>query len=147
MGDVYAYKCTECGYQEHFNEGHGYLVHPQSVDDYLALKKQLFHYKTHDKIVRLSKAHKNLWIRAAFQVYLCPHCQLLYDKAEVKVYDDAKLYHRSRFRCTDCGGKLKLTNIHRLSKATCPVCKKKTFRRDVVSHSLWDRGIVKKIKA
>jgi predicted RNA-binding Zn-ribbon protein involved in translation (DUF1610 family) len=138
MGDAYAYKCQKCGYEEHFNQGHGFLVHPQSVSDYLGLKKQLFHYKTHAKIVRLAEIHENLQIKATFQVYMCPTCRLLFDKAEVKIYDGKKVYHKSRFRCSDCEGKLKLTNIHRLSKAACPVCKKKTFKRDHSYHNLWD---------
>ncbi|NQU86291.1 MAG: hypothetical protein HQ541_11070 [Mariniphaga sp.] len=138
MGDAYAYKCQKCGYEEYFNQGHGFLVHPQSVQEYLGLKKQLFHYKTHNKIVSLSKENESLRIKAAFQIYMCPHCQLLYDKAEVKVYKGDKTIHKSRFRCSNCERKLKLTNIHRLSKATCPICKKKTFKRDHSHHILWD---------
>jgi len=138
MGDAFAYKCHVCGYEEYFNQGHGFLVHPQSVIDYLSLKKKLFHYKTHRKIVELSRKYKDLKIKAAFQVYICPKCHLLYDKAEVKVYDEEKVYHKSRFRCSDCNSRLKLTNIHRLSKATCPVCKKRTFKRDHSVHVLWD---------
>lgn len=137
MGYAYAYKCQKCGYEEQFNHGHGFLVHPQSVNEYLALKKKLFHYKTHNKIVQLSKAHVGLQIKAAFQVYICHKCKLLYDKAEIKVYDEEKTFHRSNFRCNDCGSRLKLTNIHRLHKATCPKCKKKTFRRDHLHHDLW----------
>ena len=138
MGDAFAYKCNKCGYEEYFNQGYGFLVHPQTVKEYLGLKIKLFHYKTHNKIVQLAKKNKNLRIKAAFQIYLCPECQLLYDKAEVKIYDEEKVYHKSRFRCSDCGRKLKLTNIHRLSKATCPSCKKLTFKRDHTQHVLWD---------
>ncbi|MBN1822671.1 MAG: hypothetical protein JXR31_05510 [Prolixibacteraceae bacterium] len=138
MGDAFAYKCRKCGYEEYFNQGHGFLVHPQSVKEYLGLRTKLFHYKTHNKIVRLAKENKNLMIKATFQIYICPNCELLYDKAEVKVYDENKTIHRSRFRCSHCNSKLKLTNIHRLSRATCPVCKKKTFHRDHALHELWD---------
>jgi hypothetical protein len=138
MGYTYIYKCQKCGYEEGFNQGYGFLVHPQTVNDYLNLKKQLFHYKTHEKIVSLAKAHDNLQIKAAFQVYMCPHCRLLFDKAEVKIYDDKKVFHKSRFRCSNCAGKLKLTNIHRLNKATCPVCKKKSFSLDHTHYNLWN---------
>jgi peptide subunit release factor 1 (eRF1) len=137
MGDVYTYKCRTCGYTEDFNQGHGYLVHPQSVHDYLALKKKLFHYKTHNKIVALSKMHNNLQMKATFQVYLCHTCQILYNKAEVIVYEEDKIYHRSRFRCSACNSRLKLTNIHRLKQARCPVCKSLTFKRDSSPHHLW----------
>jgi predicted RNA-binding Zn-ribbon protein involved in translation (DUF1610 family) len=138
MGDAYAYKCQKCGYEEDFNQGHGFLVHPQSVIEYLGLKKKLFHYKTHNKIVSLARANGNMKIKATFQIYMCPQCNLLYDKAEVKVYNDEKLFHKSRFRCSACNRKLKLTNIHRLSRATCPVCKQKTFKRDYAHQDLWD---------
>lgn len=137
MGDTYAYKCRKCGYEQHFNQGYGFLVHPQSVQNYLGLKKQLFHYKTHDKIVRLSEKYDDLQIKAAFQVYMCPQCRLLFDKAEIKVYDSKRVIHKSRFRCSNCNHKLKLTNIHRLNTAACPVCKTKTFRLDHTSHNLW----------
>ncbi|VAW22738.1 hypothetical protein MNBD_BACTEROID01-107 [hydrothermal vent metagenome] len=137
MGYAYVYKCQKCGYEEHFNQGYGFLVHPQSVDDYFALKKKLFHYKTHNKIVSLSKSHNNLHIKAAFQVYMCYKCKLLYNKVVIKVYDEEKTYHKSSFRCTACNRRLKLTNIHRLNRAACPKCKKKTFRRDPSHHSLW----------
>jgi len=137
MGDAYAYKCRNCGYEEFFNQGHGHLVHPQSVKDYLTLKKKLFHYKTHGKILALSQVHPNLQIKATFQIYMCPDCRLLYDKAEVKVYDDEKTYHKSQFRCTHCNRRLKLTNIHRLKEAACPVCHSLEFGRDKQLHQLW----------
>jgi len=138
MGDVYTYKCHKCGYTEDFNQGHGYLVHPQSVHDYLARKKKLFHYKTHNKIVSLSKMHNNLQIQATFQVYLCHKCQILYNKAKVKIYEGDKVFHKSRFRCTRCNSRLKLTNIHRLKKARCPGCNHLSFKRDATPHHLWD---------
>ncbi len=138
MGDAYAYRCQKCGYEEEFNQGHGYLVHPQTVKDYLKQKKKLFHYKTHSKISSLYSEHKDLQLKAAFQVYICPKCKTLYDKAEVKVFDEEKTYHKSSFRCSSCKTtRLKLTNIHRLNKATCPVCKKKTFKRDHAHHDLF----------
>ncbi len=139
MGYAYAYRCQKCGYEEHFNQGYGYLVHPQSVSEYLRLKKKLFHYRTHNKIVALSKQSTGLQIKAAFQVYMCHKCKILYDKAEIKVFDDeGKTYHKSQFRCTSCKtSRLKLTNIHRLNKATCPICKKNTFKRDHAYHDLF----------
>ena len=138
MGDAFAYKCRKCGYEEYFNQGYGFMVHPQTVKDYLSLKMQLFHYKTHNKIVKLSGQQKDLRIKAAFQIYICPNCELLYDKAEVKIYNENKTVHQSRFRCSDCNSRLKLTNIHRLNHATCPVCKKKSFKRNHTQHILWD---------
>jgi Zn finger protein HypA/HybF involved in hydrogenase expression len=138
MGDTYTYKCQKCGYEQDFNQGHGFLVHPQPVSDYLNLKTQLFHYKTHQKIVALAKVHSNLQIKATFQVYMCPKCHLLFDKAEVRIFEGKKLFHKSRFRCSNCDGPIKLTNIHRLSKATCPACNKKTFTLDHTRHNLWD---------
>ena len=138
MGYAYAYRCDKCGFEEEFNQGYGYLVHPQLIDDYFKLTKKLFHYKTHNKIIELSKIHNNLQIEAAFQVYICHKCKILYDKAEIKIFNGEKTYHKSSFRCSACKNtRLKLTNIHRLSKATCPVCKKNTFKRDHAHHDLF----------
>lgn len=138
MGYAYAYKCRKCGYEENFKQGYGFQVHSQTAEDYLKQNKKLFHYKTHRKIVELAQNSRNLQIKATFQIYMCPACRLLFDKAEIKVYDDGKPLHKSRFRCSVCGARLKLTNIHRLKIATCPVCKKKTFKRDASLHGLWD---------
>jgi DNA-directed RNA polymerase subunit RPC12/RpoP len=137
MGDSYIYKCLKCGYEQDFNQGYGFIVHPQSVNEYLNLNKKLFHHKVHNKIVELSRQNNNLNIKAAFQDYICPTCKLLYDKAEIVVMEDEKIVHRSRFRCAECKGRLKRTNIHRLKTATCPKCRKKTFKRVAGSIGLW----------
>jgi uncharacterized paraquat-inducible protein A len=46
--------------------------------------------------------------------------------------------HKSEFRCPACRSRLKLTNIHRLKKAICPKCHKRTFHREHSTHILWD---------
>lgn len=137
MGDSYVYKCRKCGYEQNFNQGYGFIVHPQSVHDYLNMNKKLFHHKIHTKIVELSRQDDNLQIKAAFQVYLCPTCRLLYDKAEIVVMSGEKPIHKSRFRCAECHTRLKRTNIHRLKTATCPKCRKKTFKRAAGPAGLW----------
>ncbi len=138
MGHAYAYRCNVCGYEELFNQGHGFSIHSQRVEEYLLLNKKLFHYKTHNKILQLANDFKDLWIKAGFQVYMCPKCKILFDKAEIEVYNDDKIMHKSRFRCSNCRSRLKLTNIHRLYKAACPVCKKNTFKRDKEHHDIWN---------
>ncbi|MCD6355173.1 MAG: hypothetical protein J7L95_06460 [Prolixibacteraceae bacterium] len=138
MGHSYAYRCEHCGYEEHFNEGHGFLIHPQPVKEYLKKRTQLFHYKTHNLIKKLSKQNNDLYLKAGFQVYICPKCKILYDKVEVVVFNNEKVVHRSEFRCAYCRTRLKLTNIHRLRRATCPKCHKNTFHLNHALNHLWD---------
>lgn len=137
MGYAYSYKCTNCNYEQSFNQGNGYLIHPQSFQDYIDRNRKIFHYKVHRKILELSKSRPDLEIEASFRVYKCPRCNLLYDKIFVRMVSEGLKLHSSRFRCTDCLTKLKLTNIHRLKKATCPVCGKNTFSRGSFRSTLW----------
>lgn len=138
MGHAYPYRCEHCGYEESFNQGHGFLIHSQSVNDYLKQRKKLFHYKTHNLIKELSARSNNLYLKAGFKVYKCPLCSVLKDKIEVTVYKDEGIIHKSRFRCSNCKVGLKLTNIHRLKTAICPKCLQKTFHLDHKHHQLWD---------
>ncbi len=138
MGHSYLYRCAHCGYQEYFNQGHGFLVHSQPVNEYLSQKTKLFHYKTHNLLKQLEIEKTNLFLKAGFQVYKCPKCKILYDKTEVIVYQDENVVHKSEFRCANCRTRLKLTNIHRLKKAICPKCGKKTFQLEHTSQGLWD---------
>lgn len=138
MGHTYAYRCKHCGYEEEFNQGHGYLVHSQPVKEYLAQRKKLLHYKTHNLLIQLEKQQNNLFLKSGFQVYKCPKCEVLHDKVEVTVFDDNKVVHKTEFRCRECRSRLKLTNIHRLKRATCPNCHKRSFYLDPLRQSLWD---------
>ncbi|RIH66431.1 hypothetical protein D1164_05895 [Mariniphaga sediminis] len=138
MGRAYTYRCDRCGFEDRFNEGHGFLIHPQPLDSYLKSREKLFHYQTHRVLKELAREHRNLFVDAGFKIYKCSHCGVLYDKVDVTVYNDGKVLHRSEFRCTHCRSRLKLTNIHRLKKAVCPVCKKNTFRIDQRKMVLWD---------
>ena len=138
MGHAYAYRCDYCGFQENFNQGHGFLVHSQSVKEYLKQRTQIFHYKTHNLLRKLAKENKDLFLKAGFQIYKCPKCKTLHDKVEVTVFKDEKVIHKSEFRCKACKTRLKLTNIHRLKKAICPKCHKRTFQRDYAQQELWD---------
>lgn len=137
MGHAYAYRCDHCGFQERFNQGHGFLVHSQSVKEYLKQRNRIFHYKTHSLLRKLAKQSSELYLKAGFQVYKCPKCRTLHDKVEVTVFDDEKVIHKSEFRCKDCKTRLRLTNIHRLKKAICPECHQRTFHRDFTQHELW----------
>ena len=137
MGQAYTYRCRNCGYETRFNEGHGYRIHRQPLDVYLGSRKILFHYKTHRLLNKLSEIGKDFMVYAGFRIYKCPQCRLLYDKIEVKVLHEGKVVHRSEFRCMRCRARLKLTNIHRLKTAVCPVCKKETFRIDRQQLFLW----------
>jgi predicted RNA-binding Zn-ribbon protein involved in translation (DUF1610 family) len=138
MGHAYLYRCEHCGFEQSFNEGHGFLVHSQPVKKYLKQRKKLFHYKTHNLLKKLAVKNDNLYLKAGFQVYKCPKCKTLHDKIEVVVYDNEKIIHKSTFRCNRCKSRLKLTNIHRLKNAICPSCYHKTFRRNHASQQLWD---------
>jgi len=130
MGHAYKYRCTRCGFEENFNEGHGFLVHSQALGQYLKQGKKLFHYKTHDVLVKLAVTTPALYLKSGFQIYKCPKCKTLYDKKEVVVYNDETPVYRSEFRCGSCRSRLKLTNIHRLKKAVCPKCRKRTFQKE-----------------
>jgi DNA-directed RNA polymerase subunit RPC12/RpoP len=137
MGRAYTYRCDHCGFEYSFNEGHGFLIHPQPLDEYLKSGEILFHHKTHQVLKKLARLKSNLFIDAGFKIYKCPHCQEIYDKVSVTVYDDGKIVHKSEFRCSHCKARLKLTNIHRLKRAICPVCKKPVFRLDQRKLKLW----------
>lgn len=129
VGHAYSYRCSHCLYEEFFKQGHGYLVKPQSFDEYREMRQKLFHYEIHNKIVRLSKDHPGMEIDATFQVYKCPKCNLLHNKVQVTLTDGETLLHTNRFKCSRCRSGIKLTNIHRLKRATCPACGKPGFRR------------------
>lgn len=138
MGHAYSYRCDHCGYSENFNQGHGFMVHSQALKEYVKQPKQIFHYKTHEVLRKLADSSDNLYLKAGFQVYKCPHCKTLHDKVEVTVFDDERVVHKSEFRCSECRSRLKLTNIHRLKKAICPKCHQRTFRRNYKYLALWD---------
>lgn len=138
MGNAYPYRCEHCGYEESFNQGHGFLIHSQPVVEYLKLPTKLFHYKTENLLRKLAKTNIDLFLKAGFQVYKCPKCRVLYDKIEVVVYNDEKVVHKSSFRCNKCRSRLKLTNIHRLKNAICPRCHRRTFQINHTHQQLWD---------
>jgi Zn finger protein HypA/HybF involved in hydrogenase expression len=137
MGHAYPYRCEHCGFEESFNQGHGFLIHSQPVKEYLKQRTQLFHYKTHNLLKKLAEENTKLFLKAGFQVYKCPKCKVLHDKVEVVVYKDDKVVHKSRFRCSECQSRLKLTNIHRLKKAFCPKCRQRTFQINREHQQLW----------
>ena len=138
MGHAYKYRCERCGFEQNFNQGHGFLIHSQTLDEYLQQSTKLFHYKTHNVLKKLAAQNSNLFLKAGFQIYKCPKCKVLQDKTEVVVYNDEMVVHKSEFRCSDCRARLKLTNIHRLKKAICPKCHKRTFKMDHLNIVLWD---------
>lgn len=138
MGHSYVYHCTFCGYEEQFNHGHGFLVYSQPVKSYLKQRERHLHYKTHRLIKELSEKHEDLFIKAGFEVYKCPRCKTLEDKIEVKVFSDDKIVHKSEFRCGKCRARLRRTNIHRLNKAICPKCHRRTFELNHSHQKLWD---------
>lgn len=138
MGHAYSYRCKNCGYEENFNQGHGFLVHSQPLKQYVKRQTKIFHYKTHNLLKQLSKDNNDLYLKAGFQVYICPKCNTLKDKVEVTVFNDEQEMHKSEFRCGTCRTRLKLTNIHRLKKATCPKCRKNKFQINHSHQHLWD---------
>jgi DNA-directed RNA polymerase subunit RPC12/RpoP len=137
MGHAYTYRCRRCGYQDQFNQGHGFLIHSQPLTNYLKLRVKLFHYKTHRLLKSLAGKNDDLFIKAGFQVYKCPRCKILYDKTEVTVFNAESIVHKSEFRCSNCKSRLKLTNIHRLKNATCPACHQNTFKMLPSPPQLW----------
>jgi hypothetical protein len=139
IGHEYSYKCAWCNYEEYYKQGEGYLVKPQSLHEYRSAKQKLFHYEIHNKILRLSKDHPDLIINATFQVYKCPKCNLLHNKVQVTLTEGETSLHINRFKCTKCRSRLRLTNIHRLKKATCPSCGKSGYRRQDLHDKLWEK--------
>lgn len=137
MGQAYTYRCGRCSYEVRFNEGRGYLVHRQPLVSYLKTRKIIFHHKTHRVLHKLAEAGGNITVDAAFKIYKCPHCRLLYEKVDVKVLHEGKILHKSEFRCLRCRARLKLTNIHRLKKAICPSCNSDSFHIDRRQLVLW----------
>lgn len=137
MGRAYTYRCNRCGFEARFNEGHGYLVRRQPLETYLEKRKVIFHHKTHKVLNQLAKEPGHLTVDAGFKIYRCPHCRVLYDKVEVKVFEDDKILHKSEFRCQRCRARLKLTNIHRLKGAVCPSCRSDSFHIDKRQLVLW----------
>lgn len=137
MGHAYKYRCEYCAYEENFNQGHGFKVHSQPLNDYLRGRKILFHYKTQNVLEKLAKEKSDLYLKAGFQIYKCPKCKVLQDKTEVVVLDGNEVVHKSEFRCATCRSRMKLTNIHRLKKAICPNCKKRTFHIAKNNNELW----------
>ncbi|HKL32673.1 MAG TPA: hypothetical protein VJ919_09070 [Tangfeifania sp.] len=138
MGHTYTYRCGLCGYEDQFNQGHGFLIRSQPLTDYLRLRVKIFHYKTHNVLKQLARQNDDLFVKAGFQVYKCPRCKILYNKTEVTVFNEKMVIHKSEFRCSKCKSRLKLTNIHRLKNATCPVCHKNSFRKVSTHLQLWD---------
>ncbi|HPT31938.1 MAG TPA: hypothetical protein PLW67_08865 [Prolixibacteraceae bacterium] len=137
-GHEFSYKCKYCAFEEYFKQGHGYLVRPQSFQEYKNTNQKFFHYEIHNKIVRLHPAHPDMVINATFQVYKCPKCNVLYDKVQVTLTDGQKSLHTNRFKCSRCKSRLKLTNIHRLKRARCPVCGKPSYQRQKKHVRLWE---------
>lgn len=129
MGHAYNYRCSNCGFEQDFNLGHGFRVHSQPLNDYLEQNLKLFHYKTHSVLQRLAAIDHELFLKSGFQVYKCRKCLTLHDKKEVVIYADEKPVYRSEFRCSNCRARLKLTNIHRLRIADCPKCGQCTFKK------------------
>jgi Zn finger protein HypA/HybF involved in hydrogenase expression len=138
MGHAYKYRCEHCGYEEQFNQGHGFMVHSQPLSEYLKQSQKLFHYKTQTVLKKLAEQDSKLFLKAGFQIYKCPKCKVLQDKTEVVVYRNEEIIHKSEFRCSTCRTRLKLTNIHRLKKAICPNCHKRTFQMDHQHSDLWN---------
>jgi len=138
-GHEYSYKCNYCKFEEYFKQGHGYLVKPQTFEEYKKINQKLFHYEIHNKIVKLSKTHPGMIINATFQVYKCPKCNLLHNKIQVSLTEGTHSLHTNRFKCTHCRSRLRLTNIHRLKKATCPVCGKAGYKRLDLHDRLWEK--------
>lgn len=139
VGRAYSYKCSRCGYEEYYKQGHGYLVRPQSYDEYISTNRKLFHYEIHNKIETLAALHPDLLIEATFRVFKCPKCNLLHGKVQVNLTSEGRLLHSSSFKCRKCRTRLKLTNIHRLKHATCPACGKSSYHRGKQQILLWKR--------
>lgn len=138
-GYVKYYICSNCHYEEEFRQGPGFLVKPQSLEEYISGNQKLFHYKIHNKIIAMAEAHPGLLISASYQVYKCPHCQILYNKSQANIMVDGQTLHQNVFKCRVCRRRLKPTNMNRLKKAVCPSCGKSSFHRHDVSDLLWKK--------
>lgn len=136
-GYTCSYLCNYCRFEEVFTQGPGFQVRPQTFNEYISGNNKLFHYKIHDKIVSMVPTYPEMLISASFQVYKCAHCRTLHNKTQVNIYSGEQLLHRNVFKCTHCKRRLKLTNINRLKTATCPMCMKSSFKRQIIKDLLW----------
>ena len=129
MGHSYQFECKDCKTTQHLYEGWGFMVHDQSVSEYLSNNKLKLHYKTNKKVIVLSKQHSDLQLRMEYQIYRCKTCLQVSDRLFVQVMDGDKTLHKTKFRCPSCHVRLKHTNIHSLKYATCPRCKSYKFSK------------------
>lgn len=129
MGSSYSFSCSKCGYNQQLCEGWGFMVHDQSVEDFFVRPTVKLHYKTLQKIERLSKQKTGLQLRIAYQIHRCRTCRKVFDKLFVQLVDEGTVLHETKFKCSHCHIKLKHTNIHRLKYAICPKCHSREFKK------------------
>ena len=129
MGYSYSFSCSKCGYNQQLYEGWRFMEHSYTVGECLNSPLIRLHYKTREKIIELSKIHKNLHIETEYQIFRCRHCFQISDKLVVQVFLEDKLLHKTQFKCANCQSGLKHTNIHSLKYAICPKCKSNKFRK------------------
>ena len=130
MGRSYSFTCSKCGYNQQLYEGHTFMVHNQSVEDFFASSSVKLHYKTLQKIKQLSKKKKGMHLRIEYKVYRCRVCRNVSDRLFVQLTDEGKVLHETKFKCSHCHVRLKHTNIHRLKYAVCPKCKNSEFKKE-----------------
>ncbi|MCW0481167.1 hypothetical protein [Gaoshiqia sediminis] len=130
MGYSYTFTCQSCHHRQKLYEGWGFMVHDQPAKDYLLSQPVSLHYRTHQKIVKLSQQYPDLELKMEYRIYRCRHCLQISDKLFVQLISDGKVLHKTRFRCSNCQTSLKHTNILRLKYAICPKCKSQQFKKE-----------------
>ncbi len=129
MGHSYQFECENCKSTQQLYEGWAFMVHDQSVSDYLKSGRVKLHYKTHKKILDLNKQHNNLHLKMEYRIHRCHQCLQVSDRLNVEVLHGEKILHKTRFKCAACKITLTHTNIHSLKYAICPKCKSKKFKK------------------
>ena len=129
MGLSYKFTCKDCNHTQHLYEGWGFMVHDQLVDEYVQGQPAKLHYKTHQKIVKLSKQLPDLELKMEYRIYRCHRCLQISSKLFVQAINNGKVLHKTHFRCATCQTMLRHTNIRSLKYATCPKCKSKRFKK------------------
>lgn len=128
MGTGYGVTCTNCGYEKELMESQGFLLHDQTVKEYLEDPSFNCHSKTDRKIEQLAEKNEFLEIHCEYQTWLCEHCNLPFTKLYVEVSDHNHIFHQSHFRCSLCHRSLVQTEIRMMEVFRCPKCLHETLK-------------------
>ena len=148
MGNIFAIKCTNCGYKREFYIGIGMMYSPDRVisDDLeTGLLQQLIKSKKTQAFVKNLLHEKAGMMRDDYGhvLYRCNRCGEFYDRFFYHI-DYIEGSFEPEFKCPKCK---KLLNEFEskedevkiaLPKYPCPKCGKKSLQKDIESMGCWD---------